>query len=486
MMCHSNSGEMAGRVGAIVLAAGFSTRMGEFKPLLEIGGRIALWRLLDSIAAAGISEIIVVTGHRHEMVSASAHDWYHAESSNGGMPRQLRVRTVYNADYKQGMFSSVRAGISALCRAEAVLSEKERSCGSASEFTGSEPAPGFSERGSDSESRIELPQNGSVRSLKAALLFPVDVPMVPAAAIQTVISAWEKSVHSMAVACFNGKKGHPLLIPACNWGEILAHDGSGGLKAIRERHRDRLMMVETGVEGVILDMDTPAEYQEIQRFSEGVVFDLRAESGFTGRVVLVRHGETRRHSGKIFLGQADVPLSREGCGQSVAIAEELKQMGLSVSRIYSSDLSRTMQTAEIIANYFKGRQQVRRISLSQVMQKPGPGGAFHLIQAEGLREICLGEWDGCLMDEIKAKHPEEFKQRGREILCFKPPGGEDFYDMRRRVINTLRVILSVEKSDDVLIVSHAGPIRALVGAFRHLTDEEAWALSVPRGRAIIL
>jgi broad specificity phosphatase PhoE/CTP:molybdopterin cytidylyltransferase MocA len=494
--------------------------MGGFKPLLKIGGRIALFRLLDSIAVAGIGEIIVVTGHRHEQVSASVRDWCYAKRLDWHMSRRIRVQTVYNENYEQGMFTSVQTGIRALCRSSAVFSEEESACRPA-------PAPSGNARGCHLRPEFcervfacGLASGSSEKTftdhrLKAALLFPVDVPMVPAGAIRMVLDAWEKSAHSMAVACFNGKKGHPLLIPACDWDEILTHDGNGGLKAIRERHKDRLLMVETGAEGVILDMDTPAEYQEIQRFSEGDLCDLRSESGFTGRLVLVRHGETQRHSGKIFLGQTDVPLSREGCEQAVALAEEIKRMRLSASRIYSSDLSRTMQTAQILAHCIDDKQQVKTMDFVQIAGalvsgsaggagEPttqthdsllgydcadaglNGGGSFCIVKAVGLREICLGEWDGCLMDEIRSDFPDEFEQRGQEILCFKPPGGEDFYDMRRRVLNSLRAILSLEKSSDVLIVTHAGPIRAMVGALRRLTDEEAWALPVPRGSVIVL
>ena len=85
-----------GPVAAIVLAAGFSERMGRFKPLLPLGA----WRTIERVAtmflAAGIRDIIVVTGHRA------------AEISQAMAP--LSVRCVENPDYPDGMFTSVTAG----------------------------------------------------------------------------------------------------------------------------------------------------------------------------------------------------------------------------------------------------------------------------------------------------------------------------------------------------------------------------------------
>lgn len=69
------------------------------------------------------------------------------------------------------------------------------------------------------------------------------------------------------------------------------------------------------------------------------------------RIFFVRHGEIEQHKEKIFLGQNDVALSEKGKEQALAAAKELEQYGISVSRIYTSDLSRTLaETAEIIKN----------------------------------------------------------------------------------------------------------------------------------------
>ena len=98
------------------------------------------------------------------------------------------------------------------------------------------------------------------------------------------------------------------------------------------------------------------------------------------RIVLIRHGEIRQHKEKIFLGQTDVPLSDIGREQAEDAARELILEELSANRIYTSDLSRAAETAEIIAAAFP---------------------ETCVIPVPRLREMSLGEWDGRYISEIR-------------------------------------------------------------------------------------
>lgn len=89
-----------GRFGAVILAAGFSSRMGAFKPLLDLGGMTVLERCVRLFRDAGIEAPLVVTGHRAPEVQAEA--------------ARLGVPTAHNAGYVDGMFSSVREAVSAM------------------------------------------------------------------------------------------------------------------------------------------------------------------------------------------------------------------------------------------------------------------------------------------------------------------------------------------------------------------------------------
>lgn len=82
---------------AIILAAGYSSRMKSFKPLLPIGELTAVERLTESAKAAGINDIIVVTGYSREKLQP--------------VLNMTGAHEAYNGKYDSGMFSSVQAGL---------------------------------------------------------------------------------------------------------------------------------------------------------------------------------------------------------------------------------------------------------------------------------------------------------------------------------------------------------------------------------------
>ena len=211
---------------AIVIAAGLSSRMGSFKPLLDVGGKPALFKLLDTIKTAGIERVAVVMGYEHETLEAALRDC--GDES---------IHALYNEDYESGMFSSVRTGI----RYAAGILSAENTTDAARPLI----------------------------SCPAALLFPVDVPLVAAETIRGLIVAYEQGGAShFAVPFYNGKNGHPLLIPCKYFGEILEYTGEGGLKGVRSRHDSEMIRYEVDDAGCILDMDTSKDYEQILEFEK--------------------------------------------------------------------------------------------------------------------------------------------------------------------------------------------------------------------------
>ena len=87
-------------ITAIILAAGYSSRMGVFKPLLDLGGWLIITRIIETCRQAGIDEIIVVAGYRKELIIP--------------VIEGAGARAAVNDLYEDGMFSSVIAGISAM------------------------------------------------------------------------------------------------------------------------------------------------------------------------------------------------------------------------------------------------------------------------------------------------------------------------------------------------------------------------------------
>ena len=160
------------------------------------------------------------------------------------------------------------------------------------------------------------------------------------------------------------------------------------------------------------------------------------------RIFLIRHGQPRQHSGKIFLGQADVPLSEPGREEASAAADDLIRQNAGPKQIYTSDLARARETAEIIA------------------EKLG----VPVVQDILFREMAMGAWDGELIEDIKAKFPEEYAKRGDDPREYRTPGGENFYDLRSRVLREFHRIFSEDFRDsagDLVIVAHLGVLVSL-------------------------
>ena len=152
------------------------------------------------------------------------------------------------------------------------------------------------------------------------------------------------------------------------------------------------------------------------------------------RLLLARHGETEWNRTGRFQGHADPPLSEIGREQAAALAERLAGNG--IRAIYTSDLLRASETAQLVAT---------RLGLE-------------VVEEAGLREIDVGSWSGLTRDEIASSDPEGFERW---------LGGEIGHDGETREQLTDRVVAAVERiahahaGVTVLVVSHGGAIRAL-------------------------
>lgn len=155
-------------------------------------------------------------------------------------------------------------------------------------------------------------------------------------------------------------------------------------------------------------------------------------------VYLLRHGKIKlEDERRRYIGQLDLPLAEEGARQ----AERLRKIfaGVALGAVYCSDLSRSRRTAEIIAD----------------------GKEVAVDCRSELREISLGEWEGCAFADIARRFPGEFKARGADIAYYRVPGGESFADCSKRVVAAFHELLG-KAAGDVLIVGHAGVNRLLL------------------------
>ncbi|MBR5381404.1 MAG: nucleotidyltransferase family protein [Oscillospiraceae bacterium] len=190
--------------GAVVIAAGLSSRMGRFKPLLPLGGETVVGRLLSTLRAGGVSVIVVVTG-------------FHADELEAHI-RADDVIFVRNERYAETqMFDSVRLGFAAI------------------------------------ESRC-----------RRFFFTPVDIPLFTVETLRALLKVDAPVVYPS----WNGLKGHPVLIDADAIPSILDYRGEGGLRGALAAFGPQAAVVEVPDAGTAHDADTPEEFAALVELLE--------------------------------------------------------------------------------------------------------------------------------------------------------------------------------------------------------------------------
>jgi 2,3-bisphosphoglycerate-dependent phosphoglycerate mutase len=156
----------------------------------------------------------------------------------------------------------------------------------------------------------------------------------------------------------------------------------------------------------------------------------------TTTILLVRHGETDWNRNRRVQGHTDVPLNETGRQQARTLAMELADEKLAA--VYSSDLARAHETAIIVAGS-------RSLPVSML---------------PGLREKHFGTWEGLTDAEVLIRFPDAHETGWGD--------GETTEEMTDRVLATVREIAAANPGACVLVVTHGGPMRAVL---RHCEAE---------------
>jgi molybdenum cofactor cytidylyltransferase len=203
-------------IPAIVLAAGRSSRMGRPKALLTIGpaGETFLQRILRVLDEAGVNETIVVVGPESPLVAGPG-----TAQAQAMPPLPTRVRPVVNPDPGRGQLSSVLEG-------------------------------------------LRLADRPGVTGVMVTL---VDVPLVSAATIRALLAAHEARHARITRPVRGGRHGHPVIVDRSLFDDLRGADPSLGMKAVIHAHESSVVDVEVDDDGPFLDVDTPLDYERLQR-----------------------------------------------------------------------------------------------------------------------------------------------------------------------------------------------------------------------------
>ena len=192
------------RLSAIIPAAGFSSRMEDFKPLLPFGDKTIVEQVIDLFKANQITDIIVVTGHNHTEIEPFVR-------KAGAMP-------VFNPNFESGMLSSIQKGV-----------------------------------------RNIRPENSGF------FLLPVDIPAIRPSTIAALIQKWAEAEDQILIPYFDDTPGHPPLIPSRLKPDILSLSNGSTLRDLLLSQTHRTIPVKGYDRGILMDADDKKGYEAVLR-----------------------------------------------------------------------------------------------------------------------------------------------------------------------------------------------------------------------------
>ncbi len=181
----------------------------------------------------------------------------------------------------------------------------------------------------------------------------------------------------------------------------------------------------------------------------------------TTRILLVRHGQTDWNINRRFMGYQDIPLNAAGLQQAAALAQRLARLleDDPPLAIYSSDLSRAWQTAQVI---------------QQALLAARPGEPLPLVAEPRLREMNFGQWEGFTYNELLSSQAEALQAWNADLLNVAPPDGESMGRVAERVLAVYQETLTAHPDATVMIVAHGGPLQVLLAQALGLPVERYW------------
>jgi molybdenum cofactor cytidylyltransferase len=189
------------RIGAVVMAAGLSKRMGNPKMVLPWGKQTVIEKVITTLLSSGIKEVVVVTGGASDEIKAVV----------SGQP----VQVVFNPDYADGiMLNSLRVGLKALDQ-----------------------------------------------SLDASLIALGDNPQIEQVIVEKIVYEYKNTQSRIIVPSYDMRRGHPWLVDKSLWQTLIEWDINRTLRDFLNQYSKEIHYLSVNTPSVVMDLDTPEDYE---------------------------------------------------------------------------------------------------------------------------------------------------------------------------------------------------------------------------------
>jgi broad specificity phosphatase PhoE len=158
------------------------------------------------------------------------------------------------------------------------------------------------------------------------------------------------------------------------------------------------------------------------------------------RLLLVRHGATYATEEDRFSGASGAELSERGRWQAARLGERLSHQN--ITAIYSSPLSRALETADIVGRHCR----------------------LEPVTRDGLREISHGHWEGLKREDVEKRFPDEYAAWEADPFTFAPLDGESGVAVLARALPVIRDIVTTHPGAQLLVISHKATLRLVLSS----------------------
>ena len=174
-----------------------------------------------------------------------------------------------------------------------------------------------------------------------------------------------------------------------------------------------------------------------------------------GSIIFLRHGQAKNNTERILAGRTPgIPLTEKGIDQAEKAAKFLEDMN--ISAIYSSPIERAKSTAQIVGNH----------------------NSIDVKIDDRLIELDMGKFTGVPYDEIFSSHGNVFMKFYKGELEIAHNGVETFTDVKKRVLGMVDHVIENHPNENVVLVTHMDPIKAMLSTIVSLSPENLFELII--------